>query len=578
MCDTAASQEVSGLFQEFWNWRLKRTPEFASLAGNSEYNRELEDYSHSRFEEDNGICQDFLRKISNLEAKNASDSDEAERLNLRLFKAELETFVTGFSFKGFLFPINNIEGVHVDFERLADWMAPSTQSDFEDLIARFDAFEKQADGIVEILRRAVKEGYVNHERSMSKVDATLEKHDVAEPRATAFFAPFENLPDALGAEVAGKLRNEAERAIRNCVQPGMRKIRAFLRTEYKTRADIGASSLPGGAEFYAACVRFHTSTSLTPEEIHRVGLEEVERIECDMKKVMEGLGHGDKPLAEFMNMLRDDPKMFYKSKEDVLEGFKDLLENRINPKITSIFNEFPKLKCEIVESGNAGAPAAYYIGGTRDGARPGKFFVNVANFDSQPKYDMMTLTLHESNPGHHLQGAFLQTLPGIAEFRTVMEDRSYFMAPSRFPINTAYGEGWGLYSEKLGFDLGLYEDPYDRFGHYSAEIFRACRLVVDTGIHALGWTRERAVDFMMSHSAASKANTEAEVDRYITWPGQALGYKIGEIRLRELRARAQEKMAGKFKLADFHDVVLRTAGPLDVLEEEVDKYIDTANK
>jgi len=402
--------------------------------------------------------------------------------------------------------------------------------------------------------------------------------------ATEFYKPFANMMDikTISEEDSNNLKNAAANSIKLCIKPGMLKMAKFLESEYlpNTRPEIAATSLPSGKQFYNACLKFHTSTDLTAEEIHQIGLKEVERIENNMNSILlNELNKGNVELRKFFNELRNDKNFFFKSPEQLIDHFKQILNEQINPKLTSIFLRPPKLPLEVVPMPEhmGDGPAAYYIAGTADGIRPGKFFVNTKRFDSQPSYECISLALHEGNPGHHLQSSFsMVTEPALPKFRQVMEDRSYYLAPSRFPINTAFVEGWALYCENLGNDLGLYNDPYDRIGHYSEEIFRACRLVVDTGMHALGWSREKAVDFMTEHSAASEENINSEINRYITWPGQAVGYKIGEIKIKEMRKEAENKLGEKFDIKHFHEVLLRSAGPLDIVEKEVRGYIETS--
>ena len=401
-------------------------------------------------------------------------------------------------------------------------------------------------------------------------------------KSTEFFKPFENLSKAknISEEDKMKLKTDAEDAIKNNIKPAMLKMAKFLENTYIpfTRAEIAATSLPEGKEFYDACLKFHTSTNLTAEQIHEIGLKEVNRIEGNMKNILVNeLNKGNIELRNFFNELRNDSKFFFKTSEELMEHFKQILNIRINPKLESLFWSPPKLPLEVVEMPThmGDGPAAYYIAGTADGARAGKFFVNTKRFDSQPRYECISLALHEGNPGHHLQSSYsMVTEPPLPTFRQVMEDRSYYLAPSRFPINTAFVEGWALYCENLGNDLNIYTDPYDRIGHYSEEIFRACRLVVDTGMHALGWSRQQAVDFMKKHSAASEENIGSEINRYITWPGQAVGYKIGEMRIKEMRKKAEDNLKEKFDIRDFHEVILRSAGPLDIVEKEVSRYIE----
>merc|ERR1719219_1025578 len=277
-------------------------------------------------------------------------------------------------------------------------------------------------------------------------------------------------------------------------------------------------------------------------------------------------------LPQFSDKLRNDPSNFFTSGEELMCCFRDIIDNKVRPVLPKLFHSIPESVLEVVPGPSANMPAAFYIVGTRQG-RPGRFFVNTHKYDSQPRYEMMSLALHEALPGHHLQGSYTLEKEDWPMFRKVMEDRAYSQAPTRFPINTAYVEGWGLYSETLGHDLGLYSDPMDRYGHLSEEIFRACRLVVDTGLHALGWSRDQAVQYMLDHTAASKENIVGEVDRYVTWPGQAVGYKIGQMKILELRRRTEQALGERFDIKEFHEVVLKAAGPLDLLERKVDEHI-----
>merc|ERR1719495_1763507 len=426
-----------------------------------------------------------------------------------------------------------------------------------------------------MLRRGIKEGQTNHNVSMVGVLEQVAGHTSPTAEETVFFEPFVDLDLALGED--GRLvQAEAKAAIQMVIQPSFRAFAEFLQLEYlpNTRPEIAASSI--GSGYYEACLAFHTTTNKTAEEIHNIGLSEVDRIEEEMLLIVREMGYEDLTLQEFTEMIRTDPANFFDSPEELLQAFHDIIEGQIDGKLLEIFHNKPKTALEIVPMppSQSNGPAAFYSSGTPDGSRPGRLYVNTNQYSSQPRYEMVSLSLHESNPGHHLQGSYMLEHSGIPKFRKVMEDRIYSQAPSRFPINTAYVEGWGLYSETLGFDLGLYNDPLDRYGHLSAEIFRACRLVVDTGMHALGWSREKAADYMATHSAASLENVKGEVDRYVTWPGQAVGYKIGQIKIRELRTKAEAELGDKFNIKDFHQVVLEAAGPLNILEQQIQQFIN----
>jgi len=452
-----------------------------------------------------------------------------------------------------------------------------TAKDYRDLISRYQSFKNYTEEIQSMLTEAVNLNRTNHERSMSGVLDQIKAH-LVDYKETIFWEPFEGKMNNVTDEEAKILKTAAKEAIETSVQEGFTNLHTFLESTYMTnlRQDIGVSSLPDGKAFYLACLAFHTSdnvSSYAPHLIHQAGLDEVERIEEEMRKILVELGHEDLTLAEFADMVRKNASNFFSSPEELLEEFHNIIENQIQPRLAYIVRNVPKIELEILEATNPNSPAAFYIAGAADGSRPGRLFVNTAKYGSQPRYTMVSLSLHETNPGHHLQSSFMLEKEDWPQFRKMMEDRIYNQVPSRFPINTAYVEGWGLYSESLGFDMELYNDPMQRYGHYGEEIFRACRLVVDTGMHSLGWSRDMAVQYMVNHTVESSENIEQEIDRYITWPGQATAYKIGQMMIKKQRQKAEEALDDKFDLRDFHEVVLRSVGPLNILEKQVDKFI-----
>ena len=569
------------LFGEFWKWRMSSTPEFATMSGEKKFDDQIEHYTLERFHSDNETCNNFLDKLDKIKTSGLNKTD---KLNMDLFRAELQTFIEGYKFQGFLFPINFLEGVHVDFQRIAEWMTFKDKGDYDNLIERYNKFPHLVEEICQVLRTSLEKKMTYHANSMKGVVQKFYDHGNSNQSAesTEFYKPFENVEiKDISEQQLKQLKNSAADAIQNKIKPAMLQMAEFLENEYLigTRKEIAATSLPGGEEFYKACLKFHTSTNLTALEIHQIGIAEVERIESSMKDIVsKELKKGDLELKTFFEELRNDQTFFFSSPQELVDHFKNILNVDINPKLTSIFLSPPKLPLEVVEMPEhmGGGPAAYYIAGTADGSRAGKFFVNTKRYDSQPRYECISLALHEGNPGHHLQSSYSMVVePPLPKFRQFMEDRSYYLAPSRFPINTAFVEGWALYCEDLGNDLGIYKDPYDRIGHYSMEMIRACRLVVDTGMHALGWSRQRAIDFMKKHTAASEENICSEIDRYITWPGQAVGYKIGEIKIKEMRKYAENKLGDSFDIRTFHEVILRCAGPIDILEKEVQEYVKT---
>ncbi|KAB7497572.1 hypothetical protein Anas_03157 [Armadillidium nasatum] len=565
------SPEVQNLTDDYWNWRLKDLPQFATFEFTTMtpcWMTCLKEAFETRFE----ACQNFLKRANDLEP---SLSEEADIVNLKVLKYELDTFIRSYHLKGFYLPVNCLEGPQEDLEKQFNWMPKNTYSDYETMITRLKAIPRQIDQIVDLMRAGMRIGVINSEISMKNLTDTIGKFTLENPEESPFYKFFkEGFPSNFTQEQIKTLQNASKEVISNFVTPAYEELLKFISTEYVTRKDIAITSIINGEEFYDHLIWFHTSSNLSAKEIQNIGFSEVERISKEMEKIIVELGHEGKSIQEFSNMIRDDPKNYYSNSEDLVDGFENIVYNIIPPHLPEIFKNIPKAELKVVPDPSPAAPSAFYISGAYDGSRPGVFIVNDYDPRSQPKYLMMTLSLHEGNPGHHLQGSHSIESPNFPYFRRVMEDRNYGMAPSRFPIYTYYVEGWGLYAEKLGFDMGLYDNPFDRYGHYSWEIFRACRLVVDTGMHALGWTREEAVEYMFNNTASSRIEIENEIDRYITWPGQALAYKIGELTLSKLRTKAEEEMGNRFDIKDFHDVVLNSFGPMDLVEEDVQKWIN----
>ncbi|XP_013773982.2 uncharacterized protein LOC106458959 [Limulus polyphemus] len=540
-------KEVEALFSEFWQWRLQESPEFASIIGNHIFDDKLESYSLEAFQKRKSEAESFLEVAKDLLSE---VKDEVDHSNLELFIADLQSFIDGINAFGYFYPINHLEGVHIELERIVkSCMNLESVDDFWKLIARYRAFPKQAEEIIELLREGIRQGRTNHLVSMENVPKQFADLQTS-VEESPFFQPFLSIPKVISSSEKEALKSEAHMVIKSQLLPAFQALGSFIESEYMAalRPNISVSSLPDGEKFYQECLKFHISCDMSPEEVHKIGLQEVERISKDLDEVVETLA-SNVTTSEFLRKIRTDPQFFYKTSEELLSGYEDIVLNQIRPKLPLIIKNIPKMKLSIIPTPPtmSGGPLAYYLSGAEDGSRPGTFFVNTGDIAASPKYEMMSLSLHEAEPGHHLQSSYMIEQTGVPAFRRNIEDRKYSDVPSRFPLHTAYLEGWGLYSEFLGHELGLYEDPYFLLGRLSQEIFRACRLVVDTGIHAFGWSREKAINFMLEHSAATKQNIEKEVDRYITWPGQACAYKIGELKIKELRNKAKTQL-GKIKL------------------------------
>merc|ERR1719233_1509969 len=386
------------------------------------------------------------------------------------------------------------------------------------------------------------------------------------------------MPGSLGRHVVDRLQTSAHQVVEKEVLPSFRRLQDFLQYEYSTkyRSQPGISFIPAGDEFYSAVLRWHISTELSPLEVHNIGLAEVAVIQEGVQEVITMLGQNTS-FREFASLMREDVSQEFTSESDALSTYQNILQ-KVNPKLSKLF---PKdtitdavQNLHIAASPLApGGAIAYYEPGTPDCSRPGTFYVKLDPLSAQKRYEATTLTLHEGNPGHNFQWVFNKNQKNIPQFITSPMFARYAEAPSRFNMPTAHVEGWGPYSEFLGFELGLYEDPYARFGHYSFNLLRACRLVVDTGLHAMGWSREKAVNYMLENTAMSKDSVEAEVDRYITIPGQACAYKIGERKIRDLRSAAKRQLGDKFSIAEFHRTVLQCVGPMSALETCIERFV-----
>ncbi|MEZ6059555.1 MAG: DUF885 domain-containing protein [Planctomycetaceae bacterium] len=414
------------------------------------------------------------------------------------------------------------------------------------------------------MKQGMHEGMLHPKVVMQRVPDQIRKQLVDDPRESLYYKPFRSFTIEISDADKSRLQNDAAAAIEECILPSYRTFLKFFEEEYLPASfdSVGCWQRPEGLEMYAALARQFTTTDLTPEQIHQIGLDEVARIRKEMEAIQQQVGF-EGSFQEFLTHLRSDPQFYYDNQNDLLEAYRECCR-RIDPQLPNLFSRLPKIPYEIVPIPSQMAPdttAAYYQPPAADGSRAGGYYVNLYKPEARPKYEIEALSLHESVPGHHLQIALAMELDEIPEFR-------------RYEGYTAFIEGWGLYSEKLGEELGLYQDPYSKFGQLTYEMWRAVRLVVDTGMHTMKWSRQDAIDFFAANTAKTLLDIENEVDRYIAWPGQALAYKIGELKIRELRARAEAQLGTAFDVKEFHDVVLRNgAVPLAVLEEIVDAWL-----
>jgi prolyl oligopeptidase len=560
----AEDAEVTRRFRELldteWEYTLRESPTFASHLGDKRYNDRWTDVSLGAISRRHEHQKDLLGKLNAIDPQTLPPSD---RLNYLLFRKEVEQDLEQYPFRGFLMPLSQRDGIQTE-NQLADALSFTTVKDYDDWIARLRSFPAYVDQTIELMGAGVKERIVQPKVIMRRLPEQIKKQIVNEPSDSLYYKPFKTIHKDIAAAEQERLRRDAAAAIREQVVPAYRKFAKVFDDEYLPACfdQVGAWQLPRGDAYYAMRARHFTTTSLTPDEIHAIGQKEVARIRKEMEAIVEQVGFKGS-FQDFLTHLRTDKQFYYDTPEELLSGYLALCK-RVDPQLTKLFKTLPRIPYGLEPIPEHIAPdttTAYYRQPSADGLRPGTYFVNLYRPETRPKYEMEALSLHEAVPGHHLQLALQAELGELPKFR-------------RYGGFTAYIEGWGLYAESLGDQLGCYEDPYSKFGQLTYEMWRAVRLVVDTGMHSKKWTREQAINFFKENTAKTELDIVNEIDRYIAWPGQALAYKIGELKLKELRDRAKSKLGDKFDIREFHDVVLRQgAVPLDVLERIVDEWL-----
>ncbi len=562
-----ASARLERLFAEAWEFALQENPLFATQVGDRRYNDRLPSVTVSDYQRRLVKQLSFLQR---LDAIDKSSLSESERTSYDIFKRLGEDQVGELEFRSYLIPITNRNGFHVSFPQLPRRVPLRTVEDYENYIARLNAFSTYAQQHIDLMRIGVREGYTLPGVVLEGYEDAIDPHIVDEAAQSLLFEPFQGFPETIPPEDRERLTEAGIMAITESVVPGYRAFGEFMRAEYyaSAREEIGASALPNGRAYYEHRVRrFTTLDDRTPEEVHQIGLTEVARIRGGMDEIIAEVGfEGD--FEAFVRFLRTDPRFYVETPEELMEKTARVLK-KMDGQLPRLFGALPRMPYGMRPVPDFIAPkttTAYYNRPAGDGTQAGFYYINTYDLSSRPLYEIEALSLHEAVPGHHLQIALQQELEGLPDFR-------------RFAGFTAFVEGWALYAERLGLEVGFYEDPYSNFGRLTYEMWRACRLVVDPGMHYLGWTRQQAIDFMAENSALSLHNITTEVDRYIAWPGQAVAYKTGELKIRELRERAELQLGDRFDVREFHDVVLGSGSvPLSVLESNVEEYIATASR
>lgn len=562
---TDAAAVLEALYEEFFEEQLRLMPTLATYLGDDRYNDRLENPADPAFSR--ALAQFHRRYLERARRIDPRALDGGARISYDIFVRERELALEGLRFPAWLLAIDQMDSLASTFAVFGSGAGAQpfrSARDYDAFLARSVDFERWVDSAIAALRAGIARGVTQPRVVIAKVVPQL--RDVArdDPEQTIFWQAVRAMPETIPAEQRAAIEARWRDAISGRIVPAYRRLADFIENEYvpRARTSVGWSALPQGSDWYRHQIRVQTTTSLTAEEIHAIGLAEVARIRAEMDAVRRRLGfEGD--LAAFFRYLQDDPRFYFTSAEQLVRGYTEL-KRRIDALLPKLFSDFPRADYEVrlVEPFRAAtAPGAFYQPPSADGRRPGIFYVNAHNLRAQPIFGMETLSLHEAAPGHHFQVAIQQELTGLPRFR-------------RFNNYVAYAEGWALYAESLGPELGLFTDPYQWYGRLSDEMLRAMRLVVDTGLHAKGWSREQAIRYMQDNSSMAASDIEAEVERYIVWPGQALGYKVGQLRITAMRERAERALGARFDVREFHSQLLRDgAVPLDVLEAKIDRWV-----
>jgi uncharacterized protein (DUF885 family) len=569
----SVADRFRSLLDEDWKYWMGQYPETATALGYPGQDSRWTDYSPEAVASRNTYLRGTGARLDGVDRAQLSSADQ---LNYDLYRDMIVTAVEGLEFgndamplrgvvvRNLRMPINQMDGVQQDIARTIALMPTASVADYENIVARLGSAPALIDQTIALLGDGLARGMTPPQITLRDLPRQVEAQIVAEPLTAPLLEAFSKWPAAVPQEERARLTKAAVAAYTDNLRPGFTRLREFLTSAYlpKCREATSADALPQGAAMYAYNVRWHTTTTKTPKEIHEIGLAEVKRIRAEMEAIIEKVEFKG-TFDDFKQYLRANPAFYYTDADALVSGYRDIAK-RADPQLARLFRTLPRTPYGVQRVPDASAPSqttAYYEPGAFSAGRAANMFANTYKLDARPKWEMEALTLHEAVPGHHLQIAIAQELDGLPEFR---KNTSY----------TSFVEGWALYSESLGDEMGFYKDPYSKFGQLTYEMWRAVRLVVDTGLHSMGWTRQQAIDYFAANAAKTQQDIIVEVDRYIVWPGQAVGYKVGQMKIRELRADAERRLGPKFNVRAFHDVLLgQGAVPLDVLEKLVGDWI-----
>jgi uncharacterized protein (DUF885 family) len=556
----ARRKALIDLLAEQWEYRLRTSPLFASFLGDKRWNAELDDFSQEAIDKDLVATQKFLTRF---EAIDTTGFPKQEILNKRIMIHDLNMQLEGAHFKPWEMSVDQQNGIQVVLPQLPQILAFQSVKDYEDYISRLKLMPRLLDQTLVQLKKGEADGLMPTRKILDEVAAQSKGIAIQPPGESPFAQPFKTFPKTFSEADQTRLREQGIAAIRDAVLPAYARFEKFVKEDYAPhgRTEAGIWSLPDGDNYYAFLVKQSTTTDLSPDQIHKLGLAQVAEIEGHMKEVATKLGYKD--LKSFNGAIAVDPKLHGQSRQQILDLYKKYID-QMYVKLPDLFGRMPKAKLEVLpveEFREKDAASASYQPPATDGSRPGHVMVDTGEFAKRSLLDIESTSYHEGVPGHHMQIAIAQEMPDLPPFR----QNEFF---------TAYTEGWALYSERLGKEVGFYQDPYSYYGHLQDDMLRAIRLVVDTGLHSKHWTRQQVVDFFHDHSPEDEVSVQSETDRYIAWPAQALGYKIGQLEILKLRQYAKDELGAKFDIRGFHDEILNGGAlPMDVLKERIQEWV-----
>lgn len=560
------NQKLQSLYNLYADYLLDTYPETGTFMGKPVDNSKWTDLSLQAFDRRNRENEVFLKALQSI---NRSKLEEAEKLNYDLLKNALLEVEEGAKFREYLMPMNQMSGYHQQIAQVISITSIKKEQDAQDLISRLNKVPVLVDQLISLMNEGIKNQLIPPRITLVAIPEQIDNLIAKNTSESVLLQNLQEYLEAAPNEKKDLYFLQSTAVIKDKVNPALLKLKEYLEKIYipNSRETVAIKELPNGSDLYNYKIKVNTTTTLTYQEIHAIGLQEVKRIRSSMDELIKSTGFKGS-FEDFIYFLRTDPRFYFTSADELVDAYR-VISKKIDPELPRFFGKLPKLPY-----GVAPVPAydeksqttAYYMPGSAEAGRAGNFYANTYNLKTRPKWEMEALTIHEAVPGHHLQIALSQELENVPEFR-------------KFTSYTSFVEGWGLYSESLGGEMGFYKDPYSKFGQLTYEIWRAIRLVVDTGIHGMGWTRQQAIEYFKENAAKTEHDIIVEIDRYIAWPGQALAYKIGELKIKELRAKAENKLGEKFDIRSFHDAVLENGAiPLDVLEQKIDSWIQEKSK